>query len=227
MFSKLSRAAFPKHKLITSTNPHGAIQREPRDYSYVRRLAYLPGCNLVASGAMAVGYETESGLHACRAAHMVIVDDLGRLHSEEADLEWVLHLLYIVARGIPLTTEAVALSSKGDMRKIPTTSVREHKPQMNRRLLFLVTKKLNAECPALATGIRAIEQMKSSAWRVKLVDEIAVAAQSVGATAASGASRNTPSNGASSTTRRPKASAKKTAIKKNRDGRPVGSTLAA
>ena len=175
---------------------------------------------MAASGAMAVGYETESGLHACRAAHMVIVDDLGRLHSEEADLEWVLHLLYIVARGVPLTTEAVALSSKGDMRKIPTTSVREHKPQMNRRLLCLVTKKLNAECPALATGIRAIEQMKSSAWRVKLIDEIAVAAQSVGATAASGASRNTPSNGASSTTRRPKAAAKNAAAKIRR-GRPA------
>ena len=49
MFPKLSRAAFPKHKLITSTNPHGAIQREPRDYSYVRRLAYLPGCNFAAT----------------------------------------------------------------------------------------------------------------------------------------------------------------------------------
>ena len=104
LFSKCSRYAFPKHKLITSTNPHGANQCKPRDYSYARRLAYLPGHNSAASGAMAAGYEMISGLHACRTAHMVIVDDLGRLHSEEADLEWVLHLLYIVARGVPVTS---------------------------------------------------------------------------------------------------------------------------
>ena len=223
LFSKWNRSAFPKHKLITSTNPHGANQCKPRDYSYARRLAYLPGHNSAASGAMAAGYETISGLHACRTAHMVIVDDLGCLHSGEADLEWVLHLLYIVARGVPVTTEAVAMSAKGDMRKIPTTSLREHKPQMKRRLLFLITKKLNAECPALATGIRAIEQMTSSAWRVQLVD--GVAAPSAGATAASGASCKTPSNSASSTTRRPNAAAKKPVVKSV--GRPVGSIVAA
>ena len=130
---------------------------------------------------------------------MVIVDDLGRLHSDKPDLEWVLHAVYIVARGLPLTTAACALSVNGDMRRIPATSLREHEPQMKRRLRFLVAKKLNAECPALATGLRAIEQMPSSAWRVKLRDEIGAPARSVSATAASGASCNTPSNGPPST----------------------------
>jgi hypothetical protein len=125
-----------------------------------------------------------------------------------------MHVLYIVARGIPITTAAGALSANGEMKTIPATSLREHEPQMNRRLLFLIAKKLNDECPALATALRAVEQMTSSAWRVELTDEIGVPAQSARATAASGASRQTPPNGASSTARRPKAAAK-------RRGRPV------
>ena len=204
LLAKFSRSAFPKFKLRESTN-----QRHPPDYSYVRLLVYLPEYNSAASGAMAAGYETRSGLHACRSAHMVIVDDLARLHSDKADLEWVLHVLYIIARGLPFTTAACALSVKGDMKNIPRTSLREHEPQMKKRVLFLIAKKLNAECPALATALRAIELMPSSAWRVKLTDEIGLPAQSVSAAAASGASScNTPSKGTSSTRGRPKAAAK-------------------
>ena len=209
MFGKFGRSAFPKFKVLASTK-----QRNPPDYSHIRLLAYLPAYNSAACGAMAAGYETRSGLHACRTAHMAIVDDLGRFHSDEADVEWVMHVLYIVARGIPITTAAGALSANGEMKTIPATSLREHEPQMKRRLLFLIAKKLNDECPALATALRAVEQMTSSAWRVELTDEIGVPAQSARATAASGASRQTPPNGASSTARRPKAAAK-------RRGRPV------
>ena len=139
---------------------------------------------------------------------MVIVDDLARLHSDKADLEWVLHMLYIVARGLPLTTAAGALSVNGDMKRIPVTRLREHEPQMKRRVLFLITKKLNAECPALATGLRAIEQMSKGGWRVKLTDDIGVPGQSVSATAASGAVCKKSSNGTSSTRRSLKAAAK-------------------
>ena len=51
---------------------------------------------------------------------MVIVDELERLHSEHADLGWVLHMLYIVARGLPLATYSGALSVAGDMKKYTT-----------------------------------------------------------------------------------------------------------
>ena len=203
LLAEHGRAAFPKLKLRQSTN-----HRNPPSYSYVRLLAYLPEYNSAACGAMAAGYQTTSGFHACRTAHMVIVDDLERLHSDKADLEWVLHMSYIVARGLPLTTAAGALSVIGDMKRIPVTRLREHEPQMQRRVLFLITKKLNAECPALATGLRAIEQMSKGGWRVELTDEIGVPGQSVSATAASGAVCKKSSNGTSSTRRSLKAAAK-------------------
>ena len=57
------------------------------------------------------------------------------------------------------------------MRKLPVASVRQHAPQMHRDILFLVTKGLNAECPALASGIRGVEKMNSSRWRVQITDD--------------------------------------------------------
>ena len=42
---------------------------------------------------------------------------------------------------------------------------------MRRQILLLVTRGLNAECPALASGIRGVEQMNSARWRVKVIEE--------------------------------------------------------
>ena len=167
LLSRFGRRAFPAVPLCESTK-----QCNPLDYSYIRLLVYLPAYNEAACGALAAGYESRRGLHACKTAHIVIIDELARLHSDHADVAWVLPLLYIVARGLPLTTCAVAKSVHGDMQKIPATGVREHEPQMRRRVRFRITHALHAEFPALATGLRGIEQMPSSAWRVQLTDDI-------------------------------------------------------
>ena len=99
---------------------------------------------------------------------MVIVGDLARLHSDRAELEWVLHMLYIVARGLPLTTWATARALRGDMKRVAVTSLREHEPQMIRRVVFLIDRALHGECPVLAAAIKGIAQIPSSAWRVKV-----------------------------------------------------------
>ena len=110
--SKFGRAAFPKFTVRDS-----AKQRMLPDYSRITLLAFLPKHDEAASGAISAGYETRTGTHACKTADMVILDEFDRLHEEKADQAWVLHLLYIVARGLPVTTAAVALSLRGDMRK--------------------------------------------------------------------------------------------------------------
>ena len=231
MFGNFARSAFPKFKLRQSTNDDHIRP----DYSAARLLVYVPTYSSAACGALAAGYETRAGHHACRFAHVVIVDDLARLHSSDhADLEWVLHLLYIVARGLPVTTAACASSVSGDVKKMARTSFREHKPQMTRRVNFLIARQLHAEHPALAVALRAIEQMPSSAWSVKLTNDIEVSAaaasgaQVSAAAAASGApsaviARSAASGAVGSkkktttpTRRRPNA------VAKSRGGRPVG-----
>ena len=218
MLGQFARAAFPKFKLRQSTNQHSLP-----DLSGARLLVYVPEYNSAACGAQAAGYETRAGHHACRTAHVVIVDDMARLHSDHADLEWVLHLLYIVARGLPVTTAACASSVNGDVKKMPRTSFREHKPQMTRLVNFLIAKQLNAEHPALASALRAIEQMPSSAWRVKLTGDIGASA-----TAASGAHRAaSASSAASGAFDKTPAIRRPNVVAKSRWGRPVGAVKVA
>ena len=174
------RASFPKVKTITSTSILG---NKARNYSYVRLLAYLPGGT---GAALAEGYKQESGLHACRRAHMVIVDELERLHSEAADVELVLHMLYIVARGLPVTTRIGAESVAGDVREVPRTLLREHKPQLERQVRFLVSPALNARHPALADGLSAIADMPLSCWRVQVTDAAFDASSTEAASGAAG-----------------------------------------
>ena len=162
---RLGRGGLPKFVARESTKKG----RLP-DYSRITLLAFLPTHDEAASGAIATGYETKRGTHACREAEMVILDEMDRLYAEQADPKWVLHLLYIVARGLPVTTAAVAKMFGGDMRKINVSHVREHVPQMHREILFKVTKALHRECPALASGIDAINRMKSSRWRFKIIE---------------------------------------------------------
>ena len=139
-------------------------------FSSIRLLAYLPCLDTAARGAVPDGYEIRSGTHACKTADFVVLDELERLHTEHADLAWVIHLLYIVARGLPLTTLKCALALKGDLDKIKPEFVREHMPLFKERFLFLVPKQLNAKYPDVASALRGIEKMEGSAWRVEVRD---------------------------------------------------------
>ena len=100
------------------------------------------------------------------------------------------------------------------------TSFREHKPQMTRRVNFWIAKQLNVEHPELASALRAIEQMSSSAWRVKLTNDIeasaAAASSAPGAVSASSAASGAFGKKKSSTVHRPNV------VAKSRGGRPVG-----
>ena len=126
---RLGRAGFPKF-VVRDSAKQGLLT----DYSHITLLAFLPKHDEAASGAIAAGYETRRGTHACKTAEMVILDEFARLHAENADQAWVLHLLYIVARGLPVTTAAMALSWRGDMQKIPMSYVREHVLLMHRQI---------------------------------------------------------------------------------------------
>ena len=204
-FLRTGREAFPKFRLRAS-----APAREPTDHSNLRVLAYIPAHDAAACGAVAVGYESRSGYHACRTADMVIVDELDRFHADEVHVGWIIHLLYIVARGLSVTTNKCALVLTGHLRKIKASMVREHVPLLERSLLFRVHRSLHTQYPELTSAIRAIEKMPASCWRVEVTSDVVVSTVTANAEAASGASSSVRSNSlASSSTARPKAAPKK------------------
>ena len=112
------------------------------------------------------------GHHACKSVDMVVVDDLARVHSDEFDLGWVLHLLYVVARGLPLTTFSCAYALKGEMKRILSPWVREHVPLLHTPFYFILPKSLHAEYPALATAIKAVKLLEESRWDYQLVESM-------------------------------------------------------
>ena len=160
---RLGRAGF--HKFVVRDS---AKQGLLTDYSHTTLLAFLPKHDETASGAIAAGYETRRGTHACKTAEMVILDEFARLHAENADQAWVLHLLYIVARGLPVTTAAVALSLRG--RHAKRSNVIHSRTRTSDAQTDTFPKALHHEFPALTGGIKGVEQMQSLRWRVRIIE---------------------------------------------------------
>ena len=181
------RAGLPKVRPRPSTPALGRTS-----FSSIRLLAYLPSHDTTTCAAVPDGCEIRAGMHACKTADLVVLDDLERLHADDVDLEFVIHLLYIVARGLPLTTHKIALALSGDLRKLKPAFVRDHKPLFENRILFLVSKKLNSESPAVASALRAIEQTEGSAWRVEVREVVEESVPATAPDAARGARQSGP-----------------------------------
>ena len=179
------RAGFPKVCPRPSTPAQGRTS-----FSSIRLLAYLPSHDTTTCAAVPDGYEIRDGMHACKTADLVVLDDLQRLHDDDVNLVWVIHLLYIVARGLPLTTHKCALALSGDLRKLKPPFVRDHKPLFENRILFLVSKKLNSESPAVASALRAIEEIEGSAWRVEVCEDVGDSVPATAPFAARGAKQS-------------------------------------
>jgi len=75
-----------------------------------------------------MGYATLLGEHRCAQAQLVIIDSLERFHGPCPSEEWVVHVTYIVAKGIPVTTAACCWGAFGDLREIPHSNFVEHIP---------------------------------------------------------------------------------------------------
>ena len=174
-FLSKGRMAFPN---MIAQKRASTAGRSAVSFSHVRILAYLPEHSEAACGALDPGLQKRGGCHACKSADLVIVDSLMRLLSEECDLDWVLHLLYIVARGLPVTTQKCALAVNGNMKTLSSKQVREHKPLLARPTNFFLRRKINADYPNIASAMRGIEQMPGSAWKVKVTDQESVPATS-------------------------------------------------
>ena len=99
----------------------------------MKRLAYMSvGMPAAASSAPRIAppadYEVLEGIHACKKAHMVIVDGMSCVSSSSCNTteDNVVSLMYIVAQGLLVTTKACMNMANGRARKLPRPSVMEH-----------------------------------------------------------------------------------------------------
>ena len=70
------------------------------------------GIGKILINAPSTRREFLQGAHRCRKSHLVVIDALARLHEPPPNELLLVHLLYIVARGLPVTTHAIVSEKK-------------------------------------------------------------------------------------------------------------------
>lgn len=174
-------ANFPKWK----DRPAFTTGHKAQDPSFYRLLAYVRGTSAAsgaqnaadpdgiseASGAQlvntaATGREFLKGAHRCRKSHLVILDSLERLHDTDPNELLLVHLLYIVALGLPVTTHALISTSGGDFSRLKISDIFEHQSAMSKEASILVADEFKKECPEAMQALRSIVSLANSNWRL-------------------------------------------------------------
>jgi hypothetical protein len=162
LLGRKGRQSFPKwqQRLAFKVNA-GA-----RDFFSVSRLAYLPAGVRAACGAVPCGYSEVEGRHGCLRADMIVVDSLQRFHTAHADEAFLLHMLYIVARGLPVTTATCALKVQGHVRSLPRADVIEHAQLKLQKIEFLFENNFRRRHPEVLEAMSNCGGLAGSRWQI-------------------------------------------------------------
>ena len=135
--------------------------------SSVRKVAFLPPAipiSLVAPGKALTAVE---GPHACRDSHMVVLDTFGRLHQPVAGEDWVVHALYIIGLGKPVTTfDEWARIGGNVMSKEAARITVFHEPLYKTKVSFVVARSIANKHPDVMAAFRAIAHTPGAGWVV-------------------------------------------------------------
>ena len=89
----------------------------------------------------------------------MVVADLSVLHDEEAacrDKGQAISLLYVVALGLDVTTEAQLVGVRGRATRLAVHGCVRHAPAMERRVKFAVTAQFQIEHAEVLSALRRI-----------------------------------------------------------------------
>jgi hypothetical protein len=181
MLSRDGRSSLPTWKI----RPAYTGGEKQTSFSHVKNLAYLPSrveeaANGAANGAEVSNYRERFGLHRCKEADMVVVDSLERFHATEAEEEWVVHVLYVVARGLLVTNLACANRVHGKVRRLKRDEVLEHCPGKELKTSFFFERAFKLSYPAVFTAVRGCCALTTSKWTITK-EEFAAGAAANGA----------------------------------------------
>ena len=130
-------------------------------------VAFLPP----ASQACVDHVRVVIGYHACKTAHLVILDTIDRLHQVvPVDETWVIALLYIVGLGKPVTTLDAWIKLRGDVTSPDARRVVINHQAGNksgaRTVEFLIAREFKGHFPEVASALLACVAGDDSAWKI-------------------------------------------------------------
>ena len=199
---RCGRSSFPKW-----TARSGFLQNAP--LPYIGKIAFMPAIPTAACGAVPesryaeMGYTIQRGLHGCRTATILIVDTLERLHEPACpSQDWVIAVVYMVAKGIPITTAACCNAVGGDVRKLPRSHIVDHDPAIKNRLQILYQEQFKRQHRDVIEACSSCAGMPGSMWEIKALRGAATAPARGGTTATSGdTGGSVPASGGNDKTR--------------------------
>lgn len=140
----------------------------------------MPALESAARGAAdryeTMGYTVLKGIHTIPKASLLILDSLERLQGPCPSQEWVTVVVYMVAKGIPVTTVPCCDSVGGDVRKLPRADLLEHVPATASSTQFIIHEDFKLQFGEVLRALRVCASASGSKW-------------SIGKTPASGAER--------------------------------------
>ena len=98
---------------------------------------------------------------------MVVLDTFGRLHQPVAGEDWVVHALYIIGLGKPVTTfDEWARIGGNVMSKEAARITVFHEPMHKTNVSFVVDRSIANKHPDVMAAFRAIERRPGAGWVV-------------------------------------------------------------
>ena len=124
-------------------------------------------CGAVSESRYAeMSYTIQQGLHSCRMAQLVIVDSLQHLHSSCPGQDWVIGLVYIVAKGIPIATAKCCNEVEGDVRRLHQSHIVEHVPAISDRVHIIFQENFRRDHKEVIDAVRHCAGLTDSRWQI-------------------------------------------------------------
>jgi hypothetical protein len=163
---RCGRSSFPKWK-------HRAGYSNEATLPYISCLSFMPSLQAAtttgtktASEYENMGYTVLQGVHTIGKASLLIIDSLERLQGPCPSQEWVAAFLYMVAKGIRVTTVACCNSVGGDVRKLPRANLLEHVPATDRYVEFIVHADFKRQFGDILRALRECASASGGNWRI-------------------------------------------------------------
>ena len=112
------------------------------------------------------GCTAASGAHRCRNADLVIIDDFQRLTQETNDQEHAVHLLYILGKGIAVTTYSMYVGLGADVRLLSVRSVLQWAPLIRSDVEFKLGNNFKSQRGEVYAALRACVAASGNKWKI-------------------------------------------------------------
>ena len=97
-------------------------------------------------------------------------DNLEKLNGNFVSEEWMVHLIYIVAKGMPITTEECAGKCGEGVETLRPSQLIEHQATKTSSNVFFLSEDFKTRYPAALKALNNCVKLQDSKWTIKRGD---------------------------------------------------------